>query len=68
MNNIKFKLNGLTCDACVKLVANRFKKVPGVQEVKIDLKSGESEVSSIADLDLEILEESLKGSEFSIVK
>lgn len=68
MNNIKFKLNGLTCDACVKLVANRFKKVPGVQEVKIDLKSGESEVSSITDLDLGILEESLKGSEFSIVK
>ena len=68
MNNIKFKLSGLTFEACVKLVTSRFKKVPGVQEVKIDLKSGESEVSSIADLDLEILEESLKGSEFSIVK
>jgi copper chaperone CopZ len=68
MNNIEFKLNGLTCEACVKLVTNRFKKVPGVQEVKIDLKSGETEVSSSADLDLKILAESLKGSEFSIVK
>lgn len=68
MNNIEFKLNGLTCEACVKLVTNRFKKVPGVQEIKIDLKSGKANVSSIANLDLGILEESLKGSEFSIVK
>lgn len=68
MNNIKFKLSGLTCEACVKLVTSRFKKVPGVQEVKINLKSGEANVSSSADLDFGVLEESLKGSEFSIVK
>lgn len=68
MNNIIFKITGLTCEACAKLAANRLKKVPGVQEVKIDPKSGEAEVFSIADLDLEILEESLKGTPYSIVK
>ncbi len=68
MNNIHFKLEGLTCEACVKLATNRFKKVPGVQEVKIDLSSGETEVSSLADIDLDILQVSLEGMPYSIVK
>lgn len=68
MNNIKFKLDGLTCEACVKLVTSRFKKVPGVQEVNINLKTGETEVLGGGNLDLGRLRDSLMGSEFSIVK
>lgn len=68
MNNINFKLAGLTCEACVKLASSRFKKVPGVREVSIDLVSGETRVSGAADLDPGILEESLKGLPYSIVK
>lgn len=68
MNNINFKLAGLTCEACVKLVSSRFKKVPGVREVGIDLVSGETKVSGTADFNLGILEESLKGLPYSIVK
>jgi copper chaperone CopZ len=68
MNNTNFKITGLTCGACAKLAVSRLKKVPGVQEVKIDPQSGETEVFSVADLDLEILEESLKGTPYSIAK
>ena len=68
MNNINFKLAGLTCTACTKLATNRLKKVPGVQEVKIDLASGQTEISSVTNIDLSALEDSLKGSGYSIVK
>jgi len=68
MNNINFKLAGLTCEACVKLATNRLKKVPGVVEVKIDLNSGQAEVSSTAEIDLGILAASLEGSGYLMVK
>ena len=68
MNDIRFKLEGLTCEACVKLASRRFEKIPGVYNVKIDLKSGEARVLSRADLDLDILEQSLEGTHYSIVK
>jgi len=68
MNKIDFKLEGLTCESCVKLATNRFKKIPGVSEVKIDLASGNSQVISEASLSLEDLVKSLEGTPYSIVK
>lgn len=68
MNNINFKLGGLHCEACVKLVTSRFKKIPGVSDVKIDFKSGQAEVTSSKEIDLEILRESLDGFDYSITK
>lgn len=68
MNNITFKLAGLTCKACVTLVANRFKKISGVHEVSIDLPSGMARVASSGYLDLKILAKSLEDSQYSIIK
>jgi copper chaperone CopZ len=68
MPNIDFKLTGLTCDACIKLVSRRLQKVQGVREVQIDLKSGETRVLSDNQLDLGILAESLTDTNYSIVK
>jgi copper chaperone CopZ len=68
MPNIDFKLTGLTCEACVKLASRRLEKIYGVRGVQIDLKSGETRVSSDNQLDLEILEESLADTNYSIVK
>lgn len=68
MNDINFKLSGLTCEACIRLATNRIKKVPGVHNVTIDLATGDTTVCSEADLDLEILAKSLEGTHYSIVK
>lgn len=68
MNDIKLKLTGLTCEACVKLVSNRFSKISGVRDVDINLISGETKVSSETNIDLAILENSLAGTHYSIVK
>jgi copper chaperone CopZ len=68
MQNIDFKLTGLTCEACVKLASRRLQKIQGVREVQIDLKSGETRVSSDNQLDLGVLAESLADTNYSIVK
>lgn len=66
MNTIKFKLKGLTCQACIKLSTNRIKKIPGVQDVKIDLNSGDTEVTSITDIDFDIIKQSLIGTNYNV--
>jgi copper chaperone CopZ len=67
MNNIDFKLDGLSCEACVKLSTNRFKKVLGVSDVNINLATGEASVSGKG-FTLEDLEKSLEGTTYKIVK
>ena len=67
MTDINFKLDGLTCEACVKLSTNRFKKVLGVSDININLATGEASVSG-NDFTLEDLEKSLEGTPYKIVK
>ena len=68
MKDINFKLMGLTCEACVKLASMRFRKIPGVTEVEVDLSSGETHILSEENIGLEVLEKSLAGTHYSIVK
>lgn len=67
MNTISFKVAGLHCEACVKIASSRFKKVPGVTEAEIELATGNAKVVSEADLDLDILRQSLEGTDYTIV-
>lgn len=68
MNTIYFKLSGLTCEACGKLISSRLKKIPGVQEVNINQATGDSEVISAEHIDLDLVEKSLAGTPYKIVK
>lgn len=67
MNKIYFKLEGLTCDACVKLAGNRLRKIPGVNDVNIDKASGNAEVTSEMIFDRNDLQKSLEGTDYKIV-
>ncbi len=68
MKTTNLKLNGLSCEACVKLVTSRFKKIPDVEEVKVDLASGKVAITSKTELALPILGQSLAGTHYSIIK
>lgn len=68
MTNLNFKLTGLTCESCIKVVSNLFKKIPGVCGVSIDLASGDTVVSSEVELDLKTIEKILEGTHYSIIK
>lgn len=68
MNSIDFKLEGLTCEACVKLASGRIKKIPGVQDVTISLETGDARVVSVANIDLDIINQSLVGTHYNVIK
>ncbi|MHB8903998.1 MAG: heavy-metal-associated domain-containing protein [Patescibacteria group bacterium] len=68
MNTIYFKLSGLTCEACSKLISSRVKKIPGVQEVNVNQVTGDSEVISTGHIDLDLVAKSLEGTPYKIVK
>lgn len=68
MKKIEFKLEGLNCEACVKLSTNRFKKIPGVLDVNINLETGKTTVIGEEDVFLNNLEDSLVGTNYKIVK
>lgn len=68
MNTINFKLEGLTCEACVKLAASRLKKIPGVYKVEIDLMSGQATVLSAADINLGLVKQSLVDLTYKIAQ
>jgi len=64
----RFKLKGLTCEACVKLSTTRLKRISGVQDVKVDLKSGEAEIVADHEISTKEAELVLSGSGYSITK
>ncbi len=41
---IKLKITGMSCAGCVATVEKALKKVPGVTDAKVDLKSGQASV------------------------
>jgi copper chaperone len=40
MQTTELKVDGMTCGSCVASVAKALKRVPGVQDVEVDLGSG----------------------------
>ena len=45
METTELKVDGMTCESCVASVTKALKRVPGVQDVDIDLRSGIARVS-----------------------
>jgi len=68
MNTLNYKLLGLNCDACVKISTMKLKNVPGVHDVKIDSTSGKTEICAERHIELEELNESLRGTDFTLTK
>lgn len=46
MQTIKFKINNITCPACVTLSVSALKEIPGVVEAQVDLQSGQGSVQT----------------------
>ncbi len=67
MNTYKFKLQGLHCEACVKLVKMDLGEIPGVSEVSVDLASGEGTITADREVGVSEIEQALAGSEYKVI-
>jgi len=46
-----YAITGMTCGHCAQAVTEELSQLPGVEAVRVDLASGQAEVSSAAPLD-----------------
>ena len=49
------KVKGMKCEHCKKRVENALLQIPGIKKVKIDLKSGNVQISTKEDISLDTL-------------
>lgn len=68
MNTINFRLQALNCGACVNLATSRLKRIPGVQDVEIDLATGNSKVDSDQEINLEMVKKALADTVYNIAE
>ncbi len=45
METTELKITGMTCSSCITSVTKTLKRVPGVQDVQVDLRSGTARVT-----------------------
>ncbi len=62
------QISGVTCDACVRLIAKLFAKVAGVSQVLSVDKSGLARVLVANKLSPESYQEALNGTDYSVVE
>jgi copper chaperone CopZ len=60
----RFKLIGLTCEACVKLSSKRLAKIAGVTGLEIDLPSGQAELEADREISVSEVNQALADTDF----
>jgi copper chaperone CopZ len=68
MNTLKFKLQGMHCESCVKISKMNLSDINGVKEVELDLASGEGKLTSDREIALSEVEAAMKDTEYKVIK
>ena len=68
LKKAKIKIDGMSCQHCVKTVTDVMMGIDGVSQVKVNLKTGEARLKFERDrLDLELLETAIVTAGFEFV-
>lgn len=69
MQNIQFKIDGMTCQGCVNSVRHALEAISGVESVAVDLVKGEADVSyTDKDLNPTMLIRAIEDAGFDVVQ
>jgi len=67
VTNATYEVKGMTCDHCVRAVSGEIGEIPGVQDVNVDLGSGNVEITSEAPLDRDLVAAAIDEAGFELV-
>lgn len=67
MESLNFKVSGINCEACTKIIKMDLEEILSVKEVKVGL-DGQVRVDSDKPVTLEEIKKILAGSEYKIVE
>ncbi|HEX2774351.1 MAG TPA: copper ion binding protein [Micromonosporaceae bacterium] len=62
-----YRVQGMTCDHCVKAVSTEVAAIPGVSAVRVDLASGQVTVISDAALDTDTVRAAVDEAGYDLV-
>jgi copper chaperone len=63
----KVKIKGMSCQHCVMAVTKALKEIEGVQDVTVDLTSGEATFNETVPVDLAKVKEKVKKAGYEVV-
>ena len=64
-NNMKLKIEGMTCEHCVNSVTRALKESRGVRSARVDLRKGEAVVTG-GDIDVSLLREAVESLGYKV--
>ncbi|NED96123.1 heavy-metal-associated domain-containing protein [Phytoactinopolyspora alkaliphila] len=67
MSTTTYKVTGMTCGHCVSAVTEEVSKIDGVSAVKVDLSSGDVEVTSAAPLNADDVRDAVDEAGYELV-
>lgn len=67
MTSTTYRVEGMTCDHCVRAVRTEVAALEGVAEVEVDLATGEVAVTSDAPLDLAAVRAAVDEAGYELV-
>lgn len=62
-----FKLSGLTCPACKKLIEKRVKSISGVTSVEVNQDTGETTLESSRDIQSLEIKKALRDTPYQVI-
>ena len=67
MYTLQLTISGITCDACVKLIAKKISRLTNVQKVSVDQASGVTNIISTVTITPNEVQIALSGTPYSVV-
>jgi copper ion binding protein len=68
MSTTTLRVNGMSCEHCVKAVTDALRSLPSVSEVTVDLEAGEAVVESTGPLTLDAVSTAIDDAGYELVR
>ena len=62
------KIDGMHCNHCASRVEECISSIPEVKKVKVNLNKKEAQITADQNIDLELIKESLKETDFKVIE
>ena len=62
------KIDGMHCNHCASRVEKCISSIPEVKKVKVNLNKKEAQITADQNIDLELIKESLKETDFKVIE
>lgn len=67
LKKFNLQIHGMTCQSCEVLIERKFKKIPGVQKVSVDHRTGKAEIVSAETPRLADYQAALQGEKYTVM-